>query len=241
MGLLFHFRVRDEAVFSATSSPALVTNLLACVDAIKAYLDTLLSLEDVQWDSLPCEEWNRLVVAFFILYKLCAGPREVSDWDVGLCRGSIDLEHYLETVADRVCVAGYTLESSTNTSEGLFFVLPDILRSAKASFVAARDTPHLVRPGDRVHMDLSKERIAEEIAKPKNQRRCPATAFWTDRALVLDQETDWHGIELAQSSDPATQLASNENLWRDLLGGQETGHDGRRWVRNNRPIAANVS
>lgn len=222
MGLLFHFRIRDTAVFSATNSPALVTNLLACADAIKAYLDTLLSIEDVQWDSLPYEEWNRLIVAFFILYKLCAGPREVSGWDVGMCRSIIDLEHYLETVADRVCIAGYTLESSTNTSEGLFFVLPDILRSAKASFVAVRDTPHLVRPGDRVHMDLSKERIAEEIARPKNQRRCPATAFWYDRALVLDQETDWHGVDINRVLDPAKQLAGTESLWRELLGGEQT-------------------
>lgn len=218
MSLLFHFRIHDKAVFTATNSPALVNNLLSCIDAIKNYFDTLLAIEVTELSSLPCEEWNRLIVAFIILYKLSAGPHEVADWDVALCRSTIDLETYLDAVADRLREASHSLEASSNTSEGLYFVLPDVLRSARASYVAARDTPHLVRPGGRVHMDLSKERIAEEIGRPKAQRRCPATAFWIDRALVLDQQTDWRGIGVTRRPDPATQLATSEKLWEDLLG-----------------------
>jgi hypothetical protein len=66
-------------------------------------------------------------------------------------------------------------------------------------------------------MDLSKEQIAAELARPKERVRCPAAAFFTDRALVLDQEIDWCGVELDGVLDPAAQLAKNERLWSDLL------------------------
>jgi hypothetical protein len=66
---------------------------------------------------------------------------------------------------------------------------------------------------------MSKEQVAEEVARPNARRRCPATAFWTDRALMLDQETDWHKVDFTGVTDPAAQLAKNERLWSDLLGG----------------------
>lgn len=219
MGLLFHFRTHEEGIISAATATALSTNLLACVDAIKNYLDTLLAPEGTEWDILPCEEWSRSIVAFFVLYKLAAGPREISDWDVGLCRSSIDLAKYLEDIANCLSRSHQNLEAVQHPNEGLYFVLPAVLRSARSSFILVRDSPHLVKPGDRAHMDMSKEQIAEEIARPPARRRCPATGFWTDRALMLDQETDWHKVEFNGVLDPAAQLAKNERLWSDLLRG----------------------
>jgi hypothetical protein len=219
MGLLFHFRTREEGIVSAANATALSTNLLACVDAIKNYLDALLAPDGTNWDVLPCEEWCRSIVAFFVLYKLAAGPREILDWDVGMCRSSIDLAKYLDVVADRISHSQRNLGPGLHPHEGLYFVFPAVLRSARLSFVLVRDSPHLVKPGDRVHMDMSKEQIAEEVARPNTRRRCPATAFWTDRALMLDQETDWHKVDFTGVTDPAAQLAKNERLWSDLLGG----------------------
>jgi hypothetical protein len=220
MGQLFHFKTREENTLSAASATAVCTNLLACVDAIKNYLDALLAPDGADWDVLPCEEWCRSIVAVFVLYKLAAGPREISDWDVRMCRSSIDLAKYLDVVADRISHSHQNFGPGTNANEGLYFVFPAVLRSARSSFILVRDSPHLVKPGDRVHMDMSKEQIAKEVARPSNRRRCPATAFWTDRALMLDQETDWHKVDsTAGVIDPAAQLAKNERLWGDLLGG----------------------
>jgi hypothetical protein len=223
MGLLFHFRLRDEAVVSTSDTPRLEANLMACVGAIKNYLDSLLAVDGDEWNALPCEEWCRTIVAFFILYKLAAGPREILGWDITLCRSNIDLAEYLDVVAERLSRSSQTLEPKQHTNDGLYFVLPAILRSARTSFLLIRDTPHLVKPGDRVHVDLSDEQTVEELARPKEQRRCPATAFWTDRALVLDQETDWCGVDFDGVLDPAAQLARNESLWSDLLDVNATG------------------
>jgi hypothetical protein len=225
MGLLYHFRVSDEATISITQYPALGENLLACVDAIKDYLDTLLAMDGSEWNHLPCEEWSRLIIACFILYKLSVGPREIIGWDVDVCRRRFDFAKYLDAVADHICNSRQSREMP-ETIESIYLVLPDILRSARASFVVARDTPHLIKPGDRVHTDLSKENIRAEINRPKIQRRCPVTSLWADRALMLDQETDWRAVELSYALDPAEQLVKSERLWNDLLGVQLGADDG---------------
>jgi hypothetical protein len=226
MGLLYHFRVSGEATLSITQHPSLGDNLLACVDAIKDYLDTLLAMQSSEWNYLPCEEWSRLITACFILYKLSVGPRELSDWNVEICRGRVDFAKYLDAVADHIYSSRQSLETSEDNVESIYSVLPDILRSARASFVIARDTPHLIKPGDRVHTDLSKEKIGAEISRPKTQRGCPVTSLWADRALLLDQETDWRAVKLSHALDPAEQLAKNERLWSDLLGMQLGTEDG---------------
>ena len=226
MGLLYHFRVSDDDAISIFRYPALGENLLACVEAIKDYLDTLLAIEGSEWNYLPCEEWIRLIIACFILYKLSVGPREISGWDVETCRARVDFAKYADAVADHIYNSRRSLETSDETIESIYFVFPDILRSARASFVIARDTPHLIKPGDRVHIDLSKDKIRAEIVRPKVQRRCPVTSLWAGRALLLDQETDWQAVELSRALDPAEQLAKTERLWSDLLGIQVSSGNG---------------
>lgn len=217
MGLLYHCRTRDEVVVPAIDTPTFNSNLLALVGAIKNYLDSLLAIDCAEWNTLPYEEWGRSIVAFFILYKLAVGPREIPGWDVTLCRSNIDLAEYLDVVADRLAYSSQGSKSEQQANDGVYFVLPAILRSVRKTFLLVQDAPHLVVPGDRVHMDLSKEQVMEELTRPKERARCPAAAFYTDRALVLDQETDWCGVEFDSVLDPAAQLAKNEKLWSDLL------------------------
>lgn len=218
MGLLYHYRTRDEVVVPAIDTPTLNSNLLALVGAIKNYLDALLAINCAEWNTLPYEEWGRSIVAFFILYKLAVGPREMPGWDSTLCRSTIDLPTYLDVVAERLAYASQTFKSEQQPNYGVYFVLPAILTSVRKTFLLVRDAPHLVVPGDRVHMDLSKEQIMEELTGPKARARCPAASFFTDRALMLDQEIDWCGVEPNGGLDPAAQLVKNERLWSDLLG-----------------------
>jgi len=218
MGLLYHYRTRDEVVVSALDTPILHTNLVALVGAIKNYLDALLAIDGAEWNSLPYEEWSRTIVAFFILYKLAVGPREIPGWDVTLCRSTIDLATYLDVVAERLSHSSQASDPRQQANDGVYFVLPAILRSVRKTFLLVRDAPHLVMPGDRVHMDVRKEQVMEELTRPKERARCPAAAFFTDRALVLDQEIDWCDVELNGVLDPAAQLAKNEKMWSDLLG-----------------------
>ena len=217
MGLLYHYRTRDEVIVSAVDTPALDTNLLTLVGACKDYLDALLAVDDAEWSSMPFEEWNRTIVAFFILYKLAVGPREIPGWNVTLCRSSVDLAMYLDVVAERLSHSSQTSNPGHQANDGVYFVLPAILRSVRKTFLLVRTAPHLVVPSDRVHMDLSKEEVMEELTRPKERARCPAAAFFSDRALVLDQEIDWCGVELNGVLDPAAQLERNEKLWSDLL------------------------
>lgn len=217
MGLLYHYRTRDEVVVSALDTPVLHTTLVALVGAIKNYLDALLAIDGAEWNSLPYEEWSRTIAAFFILYKLAVGPREIPGWDVTLCRSTIDLAQYLDVVAKRLSHPSQALKPGQQANDGVYFVLPAILRSVRETFLLVKDAPHLVVPSDRVHVDVSKEQAMEELSRPKERARCPASAFFTDRALVLDQDIDWCGVELNGVLDPAAQLERNEKLWSDLL------------------------
>lgn len=217
MGLLFHFRRHSPAQSRNLAPAGMDANLLSCAQAIKQYLDSFLLIDPSRYSLIPFEEWSRLVIAFFILYKLSAGSRDVPDWNTQLCRNTIDLETSLTTVARRLRGTRSFLESSQPQRDELYFVLPLILETARDSYVLARDAPDLVGPGHRVHTDLTRSSRAEGTASSASILKCPATGFWIDKALAVDHGTDWHGVSLPTSVHPAEQLAKHADLWHALL------------------------
>nr|OQO16802.1 hypothetical protein B0A51_15821 [Rachicladosporium sp. CCFEE 5018] len=84
---------------------------------------------------MPCEEIGRLILAFFVLYKLSVGPREIAGWDVQLPRNTLDLEIYLERSATQLEQAKTNDGVPSGISETLYHVLPLILESARASYM----------------------------------------------------------------------------------------------------------
>ena len=221
MGLLFHFRNLNLPAEHQASVEATSANLLKCVEAIKQYLDTFLVLDTASFSSLPFEEWFRLIIAFFILYKLSAGPRDMPEWDVKLCRSRIHLEAYLTAVACRIRETAPTLACCPSPRDELYFVLPLVLESARDSYVLARDHPILLTPDHRVHVDLRRPIRLGQGAGPASAPKCPATGFWIDKALTIDRESDWNGVTLSGSLHPAEQLSKNEDLWKHLLNGHD--------------------
>ncbi|KAK5677598.1 hypothetical protein LTS10_010170 [Elasticomyces elasticus] len=226
MGLLYHFRINRRCPIAqdleyADQSP-LIGNLVSCVDAIKQYLDVFLLTDALIRSTLPFEEWCRFVLAFFVLYKLSVGLREVPAWDVELCRRTVDLEAYLSAAIENLRQAARVQALSDNSARSLSQVLPDVLESVKASYRATRDSPSPMVPDARVHFDMSKKlRISTKSTTPSCGRQpprgCPAASFWTAQALDLDNSSDWHGVRLNSALDPSAQLEKNENLWTELL------------------------
>ncbi|KAK4957047.1 hypothetical protein LTR10_005003 [Elasticomyces elasticus] len=226
MGLLYHFRIDRRCTMAQdldyTDQSPLIGNLVNCIDAIKQYLDAFLRTDSLICGTLPFEEWLRFVLAFFVLYKLSFGPREVPAWDVELCRRTIDLEAYLSGAVAHLRQAIRVQGPSDHSGQSLFQVLPDVLESAKASYKAARDCPSLIAPGARVHFDMSKKlQTSTKSTTPscgwQPPRGCPATSFFTAQTLALDNSSDWDGVRLNGALDPSAQLERNENLWTDLL------------------------
>lgn len=213
MGSLFHFRRSSPRLSPPDSLAAIEKNLLACVNAIKKYLDSFLSLDVNGYKSLPFEEWSRLIISFFILYKLSAGSKDISNWNTNLCRNIIDLEAYLTNVARRVRSTRSSLDFAQAQRDELYYVLPLVLETARDSFVLVRDAPALVGPGHKVHVDLSRSRRAAGASAAK----CPATGFWIDKAVAADHGSDWQGVAVAQYVDPAEQLSKTTGSWEELL------------------------
>lgn len=215
LGQLFHFRKASLSSDGQWPSKIMDTSLLSCANSIKHYLDSFLALDITLYYALPSEEWFRLVIAFFILYKLSAGSRDIPQWDFQWCRSVIDLEAYLTMVARRIRSTRSSLDYEPR--DELYFVLPLILESARDSYVLSRDAPILVGPDHRVHFDLSQSRRSQSTSAHSLAFRCPATGFWVDKALAVDHESNWHDVAVSQSLHPAKQLAKNDELWHGLL------------------------
>jgi len=235
MGMLYHYRTNGPPVdigASDTTQSGFYANLVHCVDAIKSYLDQFLRIDASDYDALPFEEWSRLVMACFILYKLSAGPREFSGWDVQLCRSRIDLELYFDVVAGRLRQASLYDSVLDISSAGLLHALPEILDSAKYTFTTTKNTPSSCGLDIRVHVDLTKtgpvkasmEAIAgkaDSLTSPgrlNTRRKCPATALWTRNAMVNGSVSGWHEVSVNNHNDPSAQLEAGRALWDSLLG-----------------------
>lgn len=224
LGMLFHFR---KKVFR---SPELVVpfdlakNLLTCVDAIKHYLDAFLAIDFNAFTSLPAEEWFRLIIACFILYKLSAGARDIPSWNVELCHQVIDLEAYLSAIAQRIRSTRPSLEILQCARDELYYVLPLILESARDTYKLTREAPLLVPPGHPVHIDLSRSRQGEAAAAAAAAAKCPATGFWVEKALKFDKAGDWSGVAPLDPADPAHVKAASDRMWSrmfELIGEYE--------------------
>nr|OQO32678.1 hypothetical protein B0A51_00056 [Rachicladosporium sp. CCFEE 5018] len=158
MGLLFHFSLARSCpvvVLGVSGSSALLANLVGCVDQIKCYLDWFLAVDVACYNKMPCEEIGRLILAFFVLYKLSVGPREIAGWDVQLSRNTLDLEIYLQRSATQLEQAKTNDGVPFGISETLYHVLPLILESARASYVDARESCSVMAEIERAHLDLS--------------------------------------------------------------------------------------
>ncbi|KAK4554978.1 hypothetical protein LTR86_007744 [Recurvomyces mirabilis] len=217
MGMLYHFRVGQQPSIPTTSIAVcsdISGNLVSCADAVKQYLNNFLAMS-ADPGSLPFEEWCRLIMAFFVLYKLSAGPCEFPKWNVQLCRSVIDLELYLTAIADKLRRAMPIHDSLVASSMSMHRVLPNILESARHSFIAIKNDSRGLQSGHRVHLDLSEARTSaaliansnnlvgnHTVAQPTTQRaRCPATAMWASQALAFDWDVDWHGIQVDGITD----------------------------------------
>ena len=233
MGLLF--RIRTSGLDMATDLPVatkngLLSNMWRCVIAIKGYLDDFLGIDASIYESLPYEEWCRIMTTFFILYKLSAGARELPDWDVRFCRRLIDMEAYLNIVSQRVRYATLHSGAPDSTSTALFHMLPDILDSVNQTYADVKDDPMHPGLGARPHKDLSKLALTKirseqreppmhgsDIHRSESINRCPASAIWASQALSCDHATTWQDVHPRSSQTPSSQLAANESMWSELL------------------------
>jgi len=227
LGLIYHFRpdrtnVAPQLAFGSDQSD-FVKSLTRCVDAIKGYLDSFLTLES-ESDILPFEEWLRLILACFVLYKLSVRLPEVTAWNFEYARRTIDLEAYLAALISHIRTARCEAnQPDTMVGENLYAVLPEVLETAKASYVATRDAPHRHRSDAKVHMDLTvprRSQIMENISTMSGTSksvRCPATGCWANLASDEDRHDELYGLVLPQSTSASVRQLENDKLWSEFL------------------------
>lgn len=212
--------------------PNIITaNLALCVDAAKQQLDSFLALSSSEYEFFPMEEWCRIMMTLFALYKLSVGLKGVPEWDVNVCRQRIDLEAYLGQIISRLRPSNHI--EIEDVSDDLYHVIPELLESVKTSYIISRDWPGSVTPGARVHMDMAKpfhqaksenNHIGGVISGSAARTGCPAFRFWNTQGLAGHAESGWHDVRPAAALSPEEQLAKNDNLWSELMSVHGSDH-----------------
>ena len=96
---------RDE-IHSAPSSTDTfhLDLLLSCLQAAKAYLDTLLAISATHYRLLSFVEWMRLLRVLAIICKLCVPSNNYTDihWDFDTAQERVRVDLYLESLCYRL-------------------------------------------------------------------------------------------------------------------------------------------
>lgn len=209
MGLVYYWgtprKKLDLGAHRHRTESSINGHFIKCIDAVKDYLDRFLDTNatDHQTSNLSrllFEDWYRLIFAFFVAYKLSIKVVELPSWDTQYARSTFNLEAYLTTFSDKLRRMQSQSELVGDWSQGidLFSVFPDILESAKVSFVMARDWPQSIPEELHVHIDVHRKRPSYvqdgHLGGSTNETglgKCPATSFWRREALRVDAAADW--------------------------------------------------
>ena len=251
MGIIYTLAARNPLTWIDQSSVAtlhaqrvLVSNLTSSVDAIKDYLDYFLTTDTSIDNRLPLEEWFRFVLALFAAYKLSLKLKEFPQWDVRYIRDSLDLEVYFNAFIDRFR-ASQQAEDYNIASEGadIYSVLPEVLESARSSFIFARDHPDQIDQNFKPHIDpgSAKQSKKQHRKASPHHRGCPATGFWTAEAIQADMNwlnpstDDGLGYllnsQLPVENDSGHGMCPMSNGWASLPA-QEGYASGTGWAHD---------
>jgi hypothetical protein len=238
MGMLYHFhRARSPHHNSSNTNSIIIDMLTLCVHSIKEYLDSFFNIEDTRITEVPFEEWHRLIFALFVLYKLSVGIREFPSWRPDTCRNIINLEACLNMIVKKLDSHIPKDHKTVDASLTMFGALPEILRTAKASYVLAKAvdgnlhqipsdfrahaSPH-VRLGDgactsallQVDQDQA---VPPATSETSRRARCPATSMWAAQALRTNIRGHWRGLDICVTETPDRQREASARMWADLL------------------------
>ena len=217
------------------AQPGLIQNLSKCTDAAKAYMDSFLEkVSPVDYHALPLEEWLHLILAAFVLYRLCTGLREVPDWTPETARSTVDLRHYLKRVHERLqTYVGATrvlvpdeddeaeipgtrdLDGSITHGHDLFSLLPLVFANAHTSFMAIVNngvSPDLIRAhqhlGGYGRTRSHKKQVPVRCPATTNLPRPPSSLPPANAAQTTANTVD--AMMPSEPPDSGSNITSNE-------------------------------
>ena len=188
-----------------------VINLIQCVNVAKEYLDIFLAMPVTEYHILPMFGWYRVILAIFVLYRLSIGLLVVPEWSPLIARETVNLEHYLGIIVDRL-TSNASRPSGAGQSETLFRMFAELFDSVRATYIMAKDhppqqcgigrmSPHLkaLTKSNQTSMDL------------RRSKGCPA--------FQSSKSKDWFKECSIDLDVIAAEIRSieNEQLWSQLI------------------------
>lgn len=180
---------------------SLSTTFRNCLLAAIAYLECLFETLEEHLRLLPFEEWTRLTLAFFVLYKLSLGVSDVPEWDPVLARDACNLQWYLKRAL--TCLESIKKQHSTDL-DTIFHMFPIILESTNTAYSLICQHPYMFPQGIQAH-NLDFQNRPQPEAPKASASSCPGFQYlilpsensrdFDDITFTEYVDTDIRGIE----------------------------------------------
>lgn len=162
--------------------------LVLCLNGAKDFFQSFLTIPASEYQSVSMIQWNALIFATMVLYKLSIGMASIPEWNPEVAQSSVPLETYLETCCQRMSAA----TSYPSVSEGweqrqdFFSLMSPIWRNVKDTYLRLRQMSWAEAVADvgKVHATSFPNMSASGESSPSRttvHHRCPAFSFWTRR------------------------------------------------------------
>ena len=158
--------------------------LLLCLEGAKDFFQSFLTIPASEYHALSMIQWNALIFATMVLYKLSIGLASIPEWDPEVARGSVPLETYLETCCHLMSAAtSNCVPAQCEDGPDFFSLMAPIWGNVKDTYSRLRQMPwdQAVADQGEVHA-TSFPGIARPGRSVPSQtsvpHRCPAFSFW---------------------------------------------------------------
>lgn len=158
--------------------------LLPCLGGAKDFFQSFLTIPASEYQSLSMIQWNALIFATMVLYKLSIGLASIPEWDPEVARVSVPLETYLETCCQLMSAAtSNCVPGRWDHGQDFFSSMAPIWGNVKDTYLRLRQMPwdQAVTDRGKVHA-TSFPGIAPSGRSSPSQtsvhHRCPAFSFW---------------------------------------------------------------
>ena len=158
--------------------------LLLCLEGAKDFFESFLTIPASEYRSLSLIQWNALIFATMVLYKLSIGLASFPEWNPEVARNSVPLEDYLETCCQLMSVAfRNSVPDRLEQGQDLFSLLGPIWSNVRESYLRLRQMSWVEAVTDlsKAHLTSFAELPSSGSSfpsQPSVHHRCPAFSFW---------------------------------------------------------------
>ena len=179
--------VNDKTPDASLNPQVRLQILSLCLNGAKDFFQSFLTIPASEYRSMSMVQWNALIFATMVLYKLSIGMASIPEWNPEVARTSVPLETYLEICCQRMSAAtSQRIPDGWEQGQDLFSMMGPIWKNVKDTYLRLRQMSWNEAIADlgKVHATSFPEMSASGQRFPSHttvRHRCPAFSFWASK------------------------------------------------------------